>query len=150
MAARQYDPSRRVFPRRLPSGRAGGRGSSRAGERLTAPLQEVALARVVGTGNRRLVRRRGFVVAAHAPEQIGANRVEHVIAIELGAVEAIDERQCRMRSLDFGYHNRTVERDDGAWCDRQELIVQPQDLSPVGGGVSKREAACAAVYLADV
>jgi hypothetical protein len=94
-------------------------GNAYAIERLTAALQEVALARVVGAGDRRRVRQRRFVLAAHAPEQIGADRVEQVMAIE-----TIDERQRRRRSFDLGQRNRAVESHDRAWRNRQELVVK--------------------------
>jgi hypothetical protein len=58
-------------------------------------LQEVALGRVLGTGDRRLVRQSGLGVSAQASEQVGADRVEQVEALE---VEAVDEGERRIRS----------------------------------------------------
>src|SRR5438128_1291962 len=95
------------------------RSSSRSGvwaqlyvrQCLTAALQEVALSHILGEGDRRLVRQRCLGVAPQATEQIGANRVEHVIATE---VEAVDKGERRVRSLDLGDRDRAVERDDRA------------------------------------
>src|ERR1700724_3282803 len=101
------------------------------GKGPTAPLQEVALGCVLGAGDRRLVRQPRFGVAAEAPEQVGADGVEQVVARQ---VEAIDHGERGVRSLDLGYRDRTVEPDDRARSKRQELVVQPYDLPPVRGG----------------
>jgi hypothetical protein len=86
---------------------------------LTDALQEVALARVVRAGDCRQVGRRRFVVPANAPEQVGADRVEKVIALE---IEAVEESERRIRPFDLCHGNRAVEGHDRAWRDRQELI----------------------------
>jgi len=67
----------------------------KARKRLTAALQEVALDRVLGAGDRRLVGQRGLGAAPQAAEQVGADRVEQVVAVE---VQAVDESQRRTRS----------------------------------------------------
>src|ERR1700674_3985782 len=54
-----------------------------------------------------------------------------MVAIEL---EAVDERECRIRSLDLGDGDGAVERDDRARGDRLELVVELQDLPPVRRG----------------
>ena len=98
---------------------------------LTPALQKLALGRVFGAGDRGVVRQGGLGVAAQAPEQVGTDRVEQVIAIE---IEAVDERERRMRSVDFGHGDRAVQRDDRARRDRHELVVELQDLPPVRRG----------------
>src|ERR1700730_13914758 len=54
-----------------------------------------------------------------------------MVAIEL---EAFDEGQCRIRSLDLGDGDRAVECDHWARSDRLELVVELQDLPPVRDG----------------
>src|ERR1700694_1342809 len=53
-----------------------------------------------------------------------------MVALEL---EAVDESECRIRSLDLGDGDRAVERHHRARGDRLELVVQLQDLPPVRG-----------------
>jgi hypothetical protein len=56
--------------------------ASRWAERLTAALQEIALGRVLGAGDPRLVRQRCLSGAAQASEQVGTDSVEQVVATE--------------------------------------------------------------------
>jgi hypothetical protein len=66
---------------RCPQRRQARRGdASSSGERLTAALQEVAFGRVLGAGDRRLVRQRRLGVAAQASQQVGADGVEDGLA----------------------------------------------------------------------
>jgi hypothetical protein len=59
-------------------------------ERLAAALEKVPLGRVVGAGNRRLVRQRRIGVAAQPPQQVGADGMEQVIAVEAEAASGAD------------------------------------------------------------
>ena len=79
-------------------------------EFLTTALQECALGRVLGSRDGGLVRARRLGVAAKAPEEIRTNGVEQVVATE---VEAIDDRQCRIRSLYLSHRDRAVEATTG-------------------------------------
>src|SRR5215211_832396 len=80
-------------------------------ERPTTALQEVALGRVLGAGDRGLVRQRRLGVAAEASQEIGADGVEEVVAVE---VEAVDERERRVGPVDLGHRDGAVQRDDRA------------------------------------
>src|SRR6267143_3314021 len=53
-----------------------------------------------------------------------------MVAIEL---EAVDETECRIGSLDLRDGDRAVERDHRARGDRLALVVLLQDLPPVRG-----------------
>src|SRR6266567_8288875 len=110
---------------------------SRSGNCLASTLQEVALRRVFAAGDRRLVRHRRLGVSTETPEQIRANRVEQVIGAE---IETVDENERRIRSLDLGHRNRTVECNRRARGDRQVLVIQLQDLPPVCGSRGRRVA----------
>ncbi len=84
-----------------------------------------------------LVLERCLFLAAKAPEQVGADGVEHVISVEL---ELVDEDERCFRSLDLGYGDRAVERDDRSRREGQKLVVEPQDLAPVRGRRGRRVA----------
>src|SRR6266542_264200 len=84
-------------------GRPDSSASSSWSQRLELALQEVALGGVLGAGDRRLVRHRRLAAPAQAAEQ--------VVALE---VEAVDEGERRIRSLDLGHRDRAVEGHDRA------------------------------------
>src|SRR6266540_610143 len=90
-------------------GRPDSSASSSWSQRLELALQEVALGGVLGAGDRRLVRHRRLAAPAQAAEQVGADGVEQVVALE---VEAVDEGERRIRSLDL--RDRAVEGHDRA------------------------------------
>src|SRR5919108_1090578 len=106
-------------------------------ERSTAALEEGAFPRVLGPGDRRRVRLVRVGGAAQAPQEVGADRMEQVIAVE---VEVVDERQRRIRSLDLRHGDRPVESYYRARGDREELVVEREDLPPVGVGCRRRVA----------
>src|SRR5262249_19977775 len=60
-------------------------GSDR--QRGPAAEQKVALGGIAGGGDRRVVRRRRLGSAPHAAEQVGAHRMEYVVALELKTVD---------------------------------------------------------------
>ena len=66
---------------------------SRSAERLKSTLKELALSRVRGSRDRGVVRQRCFGVAPQSSEQIGADRMEQVVATK---VEAINEGERSM------------------------------------------------------
>src|SRR5207302_424136 len=69
-------------------------------------------------------------------QQIGADRVEQVVA---GEVEIVDQRQRGCGAVDLGDRDRAVQRNDRTGGQCGELVVELQDLPPVrrgsGGGV---------------
>jgi len=76
-------------------------------------------------------------VTAQPPEQVGADGVVHVVPAELKAVHD-GERDGRI--LDFSHCDGPVQRDHRARRDDHELVVQLQDLTPVGSGRHRRVA----------
>jgi hypothetical protein len=58
----------------------------------------------------------------------------------LTQIEVVDEPQRRLRALDFGHRHRAVERDDWARLERQELVIELEDLRPVRRGRGRRSA----------
>ncbi len=99
--------------------------------RVAAALEKGELGRILGAGDRSLVGERRLGGAAQTSQQVGADGMEQVVAVE---VEAVDEGERRIRSFDLGHRDRPVERDDRGRGERQQLVVQLQDLPPVGGG----------------
>ena len=75
-----------------------------------------------------------LVVAVEANEQLGAGGVEQVIGVE---VEGVDDGERRRRTFDLGEGDRAVERDDGVRGDREELVVELENLAPVGCGCGR-------------
>src|SRR5438876_12378175 len=76
------------------------------GHECPAPaLQELALGRVLGAGDRCVVRQRRFGAPAQAPEQVGADGVEQVVTLQ---VEAVLVGQRRIRSITLGNCARSV------------------------------------------
>ncbi len=68
--------------------------------------------------------------------------MEHVVATE---IELLDQGECGLRPLDLRYRHRAVQRHNWARCDRQQLVIQRQDLPPVG----VRRGRCVAVHGVD-
>ena len=102
---------------------------SRSAERLKSALKELALSRVLGSRDRGVVRQRCFGVAPQSSEQVGADRMEQVVATK---VEAINEGERSIGTLNLRDRDCAIERHDRARRQRQELVVQLQDLPPVG------------------
>jgi hypothetical protein len=69
---------------------------SRSRERIEPALQEIAFARVRGSRDRRFVRLRRVRPSAEPPEEVGADRVKQIVALDGWIVELLDELQrCR-------------------------------------------------------
>jgi hypothetical protein len=98
-------------------------------ELRTAALEEGAFRGVVTARDRRIVRTSGFVGAPESAKQIGANGVEQVVAIK---AQRIDERQRGAGTLDFGDRDGAVKCDDGSRSHHDELVVERENLAPVG------------------
>src|SRR6266851_5760627 len=100
-------------------------------DRAQAAPQELAFRLVGSPGDRGLIGGRGLSIPAEPAEQIGADRVEEVVAVQVRGQVVHDHERGR-RSVDFGERNGAVERDDRAGCDGQQLVVELQYLRPVG------------------
>src|SRR5258707_9971 len=90
-----------------------------------------ALGGVVGSIDRRVVCRQCVGVAAQASQQVGADGVVQVVAVE---VQRVEEGERGFGSVDLGHGDRTVEGDDRGGVVGQQLVVELHDLRPVGGG----------------
>ena len=66
-------------------------------------------------------RPRRLGAAAEPAQQVGADGVEEVVAVE---VELVDERERGLRPVDLGDRDGAVERDDRARREREELVVE--------------------------
>ncbi len=77
------------------------------------------------------VRRARLLAAAQPAQQIGAGRVAGVIAGQL-VLKTVDGRQCYLRSVKLGDRDGPVEGDDRRGVDADELVVEGDDLRPVG------------------
>lgn len=89
-------------------------------------MHKSALGRVLGAGGRRLVRQCRLGVAAQTTEQVGPDRLEHVVVVEAGSEagsEAVDEGECRSRSLGFGHRDRAVEGRDRVGGEGRQLVA---------------------------
>jgi hypothetical protein len=77
------------------------------------------------------------VVAAEAAEQVGPDRVEQVVAVQL---QAVHQGERGGRALDLGHRDGPVEGHHRARGHGQELVVEGDDLPPVGVGQGRRVA----------
>ena len=77
-----------------------------------------------------------LIVAPEPPQQVCPGRVEQVVLVK---VESVEDGQRRPGPSDLGQGDGPVHGDDGRWRHRQQLVVQGEDLAPVGrldrGGV---------------
>src|SRR3954471_5886702 len=106
--------------------------------KLIAPAEKkLALGLVGRPGGRRLVGGGGLGVAAQAPQEVGADGVEYVVAVE---VERVHQREGGAGAAELGHRHGAVECDDGARGERQQLVVERDDLAPVGVGRGRRVA----------
>lgn len=97
-------------------------------EGVVLALQKILFARVFTSGHRRLIGQRGLGIASEPPQQVGTNCVKQVVPLELEGFDLL-ERPCR--AVDFGNHHGPVQSDDGAGREREELVVQREDLAPI-------------------
>ena len=80
---------------------------SRSAERLKSALKELALGRVLGLRDRGVVRQRCVGVAPQSSEQVGADRMEQVVATK---VEAINEGERSIGTLNLRDRDCAIER----------------------------------------
>jgi hypothetical protein len=90
-----------------------------------------ALGRVAGPRDRGTVGSVRLGPAAQPPQQVGADRVEQVVPVQ---VQLVYEGQRGGWAVQFGHCHRPVERHHRARRDDQQLVVEAQDLVPVGRG----------------
>src|SRR6185295_1580639 len=84
---------------------------------------------VRGPLQRRVVSVPRLVRSPQPSQQLRANRVIEVVVLER---ELLHHSQRRLRSLHLGQRDRAVERDDRRRRDGQQLVVQRENLRPVG------------------
>src|SRR5207237_3386478 len=63
--------------------------------------------------------------------------MKQVIAIE---IESVDNSERRGGSLDLGHRNGAIQRDERAWHELEQLVVELKDLLPVRGAGGRRVA----------
>ena len=78
-------------------------------------------------------------------EQVGADGVEQVVAVER---QAVDERERRRRPLDLGDRDRAVERDDRRRREREQLVVELHDLRASRSSAAVGASLCTALIAA--
>ena len=74
-------------------------------------VEEGLFDRVRGKRAGDVVGGRGFLVAAEAAQQVGACRVEQVVAVQGRRTQVVYHGQSRGGTADFGERDRAVERD---------------------------------------
>src|SRR5581483_634259 len=104
--------------------------------------QELALGGVLGSVQGGLILACRFRVAAEAAQQVGADGVEQVVAVQ---VQFVDQVERAARAVDLGDRDRAVQRDDWGGRVREQLVVEREDLGPVG----VRGGRCVAVHRVD-
>ena len=98
-------------------------------EMVQTCLEKAALRSVVCPFDRGAVAVCGLWVPASAPQQIGADRVVVLVAVEL---QCVDELQGGCRTVDLGESNGSVQCDDRRGVQREQLVIEHEDLRPVG------------------
>src|ERR1035438_10244556 len=131
-----------AWPATPPSGPRGvfhrGQAPLCTGFRRALPQLVAAACQVGGLGGvaRQLdgfaVRRARLLTAAQTAQQGGARRVVGVIAGQL-VLKMVDGRQCHLRAVKLGDRDGPVEGDDRRGVDAGALVVEGDDLRPVGG-----------------
>src|SRR5438309_8479808 len=90
--------------------------------------KELALCSIVGEGKRPLVGERGLSVACAPAEQVGADRVIEVVALE---VQRVHQAEGGVRTLHLGEGHRAIQLYHRARGHDHELVVELEDLPPV-------------------
>jgi hypothetical protein len=72
-----------------------------------------------------------------APQQVRADGVKQM---DVAQVEVVDERERRIRALDLGDRDGAIARHDRARHEREQLVIERDDLVPVGIGRGGRVA----------
>ena len=87
--------------------------------------------------------------AAQPAQQVGAGRMVGVIAGQR-VLETVDGRQCHLRAVELGDRDGPVEGDDRRGVEADELVVEGDDLPPVGVLASSRAEVCTALIAARI
>jgi hypothetical protein len=117
-ARRQLRGFARGFPRALP-------------QLVAAACQVGDLRGVARQLDGFVVGRARLLAAAQPAQQVGAGRVVGVIAGQL-VLKTVDGRQCHLRAVNLGDRDGPVEGDDRRGVEAGELVVEGDDLRPVG------------------
>src|SRR5258708_10737621 len=96
-------------------------------DRAQAAPQELAFRLVGSPGDRGLIGGRGLGLPAQPAGQIGADRVEEVVAVQ-GRGQGVHHHQRGARPVDFGQLDGAVEPDEGAGAYGGHLVLQLQYL----------------------
>ena len=101
--------------------------------------QEIGFDRVRRQSDRGVVRDNGFGVATGAGEQVGARGVVGLVVGESLVVDLVEGGEAGIGTVELGDRDGAVEIDDRAGSQLGELVVERDDLCPVGrrrgGGV---------------
>src|SRR5690348_1027416 len=93
-------------------------------------VKEGLFDRVRGKRAGEVVRGRGFHDPAETAQQVGACRMEQVVAVQGRRTQFIYGGQSRDRTADFSERDGAVECDYRSGRQRVELIVERQDGAP--------------------
>src|SRR6266849_3227314 len=80
-------------------------------------------------GGRTLVGRGGLVVPVQPTKQIGSRGVERVVVVQ---VQLVDQSERGGGAVHLADGDRAVESDDGCWGYCEQVVVEGDDLRPVG------------------
>ena len=83
--------------------------------------EEGLLDRVRGKSAGNVIGGRGFLIVAEAAQQVGARRMEQVVAVQGRRTQLVHRGQSRGGTADFGERDGAVERDYRSRRERAEL-----------------------------
>src|SRR5271169_6949772 len=92
-------------------------------------LEKRTFSLVSGTGDGCVVGGSRFASAAEPAQQVCAGRVIQVVTIEADLVNDVERGRW---IVDLGNSDTAVERHHRRGCDRHQLVVERENLSPVG------------------
>src|SRR5712691_3427247 len=103
--------------------------AARSARRSATEPEELPLGVGWRYGGRALVGGRGLAVSAEPPEQIGSGGVEGLVVVQ---VQFVDQSERCRGALNLADRDGSVEGNDRRGGDRKQLVVQGDDLRPVG------------------
>jgi hypothetical protein len=106
-------------------------GRRRVTEAGQLALEVAPLCGVAGEGDGSAERVGGLVVATGPVERLGAGGVEQVVG---GQVDLVEGVECGCRAAVLHHGDRAVERDQGVGAQALQVVVEGDDLGPIGGG----------------
>ena len=128
------------------------RGAGRSSRALRSPgarpdvVPGKPSGRVAREGDRPVVGRARLDATVHPAQQLGTRGVERVVPVER-VPEGVERGQCDVGAVDLGDRDGAVEGDDGRAVEADELVVEGDDLRPVGVAGS-RASVCTALIAA--